>query len=315
MSHPVYLLSGEEFLADEALDRVRAETGADPLSEVSFDARVPAHELMGALETPSLLGGKRLVVITEAHGLLKEQSEAIKSYLESPNDSSVLVLVASGRTKVDADVKKKGAVVTLQAPTGRRLIGWLRDRAKTKGLKIDDRAAWALTDSVGGELRDLDGALDQLSTKLGAGAKIGVQEVKSVFSRLADERIWAFTDAVGERKLAPAMGALRRLYLQGEDPLPLLGALANQIRRLLRARRHADRGANAVADALGLPTWRAERIAMQARAYSEDELIEALAHLARADIEIKGGDLPPEAALERAVVLIVEGKKVQTAGR
>ena len=97
--NPVYLLSGEDFLADEALARVRDETGSDPLSEVSFEARAPAAELLGALTTPSLLGGVRLVVVRDAQDLLKEQATALESYLEDPSESSVLVLVASGRTR------------------------------------------------------------------------------------------------------------------------------------------------------------------------------------------------------------------------
>lgn len=47
----------------------------------------------------------------------------------------------------------------------------------------------------------------------------------------------------------------------------------------------------------------------QARSYSEDELVNAMVFLAEADVEMKGGDLPPQAALERAVVRIVERER------
>ncbi|MPZ70787.1 MAG: DNA polymerase III subunit delta [Actinobacteria bacterium] len=306
MSFPVYLLSGEEFLVDEALDRVRGETGCDPLAEITLPARTAGHEILGTLGTASLLGGCRLVIIESAQDMLKEQVEALTRYLESPSPSSILVLVATGRTKLDAQVKKIGALVSLEAPKGRKLASWVKDRARSKKMKIDERAPWALIDAVGNELRDLDAALDQLGTRLGPDGTIGVPQIKAAFARHADERIYSFTDAVGERKLPRAMELLRRLYDQGEDPLPLLGALTNHIRRLLRARRHADRGAAAVGDVLGMPGWRAERMATQARSYSEDELVDAMGFLAEADVEMKGGDLPPQAALERAVVKIVE---------
>ncbi len=306
MSFPVYLLSGEEFLVDEALDRVRNETGCDPLAEITLPARTPGHEILGTLGTASLLGGCRLVIIESAQDMLKEQVEALTRYLESPSPSSVLVLVATGRTKLDAQVKRIGALVSLEAPKGRKLATWVKDRARSKKLKIDERAPWALIEAVGNELRDLDAALDQLGTRLGPEGTIGVPQIKAAFTRHADERIYSFTDAVGERKLPRAMELLRRLYDQGEDPLPLLGALTNHIRRLLRARRHADRGSAAVGDVLGMPGWRAERMATQARSYSEDELVDAMGFLAEADFEMKGGDLPPQAALERAVVKIVE---------
>ena len=64
---------------------------------------------------------------------------------------------------------------------------------------------------------------------------------------------------------------------------------------------------NMVGDALGLPDWRAERLYRQARAYREEELVRVMEVLAETDVEMKGGDLPPDIALERAVVQIVDG--------
>jgi DNA polymerase-3 subunit delta len=307
MSHPVYVLAGEEFLVDEALDRVRAESEADPLSEAAFDARVSTVDLLTALETPSLLGGRRLVVVHGARDLVKDQVEAITRYLESPSPHSVLVLVSPGRTKLDPLAKKLGALVTLEAPKGRRLVAWIRSRAGNHGLRIDDRAAWTLIDTVGNELRDLDAAFAQMASALGRDARVTAAEVKRLFARLADERIYVFTDAVGDRRLAPAMTSLRRLLEQGEEPLVLFGALAAHVRRMLRARRIADQGAGVVGEYLGLPGWRAERLAKQARSYNENELVEAVQILAATDVEMKGGDVPPAAALEGAVVRIVEG--------
>ncbi len=305
MNDPVYLLAGEEFLVEEALEQVRAEARTDPLSEVSVSGNVTVPEMVTALETPSLLGGRRMVVVRDAEGLTKEAAQALSEYLESPSPHSVLVLVAAGRTRLDSSVKKLGRVINLDAPKGRRLVSWLRRRATERTMKLDDRAAWALIDSVGTDLRELDSALNQLETGLAAGARVGVAEVRNAFPRSADQRIYVFTDAVGDRRLALAMASLRRLLNQGEDPLVLFGALTAQVRRMLRARRYADQGGSAVGDALGLPTWRAERLSKQARLYRENELTDAVATLAVTDVEIKGGDLPSEAALERAVVHIV----------
>jgi DNA polymerase III subunit delta len=305
---PVYLITGEEFLVSEALDKVRAETGSDPLSELSFEARTPGHELLTALSTSSLLGGLRVVVVHNAQDLLKEQVEVLDGYLDSPSPNSVLVLVATGRTKLDAKVKKTGSVVALDAPKGRRLVSWIRQRAGAHSIKLDERAAWSLIDSVGSELRELDGALRQLATGIGDEKVATAADVKRAFPRAADQRLYTFTDAVGDRRLPLAMAHLRRLLDQGEEPLVIVGSLAAQLRRMLRARPHAESGTRAVEDALGLPRWRAERIGKQARAYKERELVDAVATLAATDLEIKGGDLSPAAALERAVVHILAGR-------
>jgi DNA polymerase III subunit delta len=312
---PVYLITGHELLAHEALAKLRAELGTDPLSEGSFDSSSPAAEIRSALETPSLLGGRRLVVVSGAHSLDKEGTESLAAYIESPSPSSILVLLAEGRTRLADPVRRVGEVVALEAPRGRRLVRWIRDRAALKGTTVDDRAGWALIDAVGTELRDLDGALEQLATASPAGGRASVEDVRKLFPRLADERIYVLTDAVGDRRLDTAMEALRRLLEQGEEPLVLFGAVVAHVRRLVLAREVVSGGAAAVARALGLPEWRAERVARQARSFREEELVAAVAALAAADVEMKGGDLPPEIALERAVIEIVERVPEESLGR
>ncbi|MEA2507414.1 MAG: polymerase subunit delta [Actinomycetota bacterium] len=304
MSKPAYLLKGSEFLADEALQKIRAESRTDPLSEVAFDPDAGGDEIVTALNTTSLLGGQRLVLVRGAHELKKDQAAPLLDYLEAPSPDSLLVLIAAGRTKFDDVVKRVGAVVTLEAPKGRRLVAWTRERARTYSLKLDDPAAWALVDAVGVELRDLDGALSQLSTALGVGSRVGREQIRAAFPRLADERMYVFTDAVGDRRLGVAMVALRRLLEQGDPPLVLFGALVAHVRRMLRARLVADQGAAAVGALLGLPEWRAQRLSKQTRSYREEELISAMGILAATDLELKGGE-SPEAALERAVVQII----------
>ena len=308
MNSNVYLLTGESFLADEALERIRAEAETDPLSEVLLDPDVAPSEILEVLGTPTLLGGRRLVVVHDAHELKKEAREEIERYVDNPSPSSVLVLVASGRTALTKVVERNGAVVALEVPKGRKLVSWLRERARARQLKLEDRGGWALVDAVGNELRDLDAALDQLLSALGPGAAVGAAEVRRTFPRAADERIFAFTDAVGERRLPVAMSTLRRLLDQEDAPLMVFGALVSHIRRLVVARTYADGGPRAVGDALGMPEWRAKKLHQQARSYRQEELSDAMQILADTDIEMKGGDLPPELALERAVIRIVEGR-------
>ena len=307
MSDAVYLIQGDPFLTEEALDRVLAESGADAFSVLTFDSASEQADVMNALMTRSLLGDRRVVVVHDAHDLPKAAVESLLGYVESPSPDIVLVLIAHGRTPLDKAVRASGTVLSLEAPRGRRLVSWIRERGRVKELKVDDRGAWAMIDSVGPELRDLDGALDQLVTAHGPGSRVGVAEVRHAFPRAADERIFALTDALGERRLDKAMTALRRLLDQGEEPLVVFGSIAAHFRKLIVARRVSGGGAKAVADALGMPSWRAEKMERQARSYREEDLVHAMGVLAEADLEMKGGDLPPPVALERAVVHIVEG--------
>jgi DNA polymerase III subunit delta len=244
-------------------------------------------------------------VVTDAQDLKKEQVEALERYLASPSPDTTLVLTASGRTKLDATVKRAGTVLSLDAPKGRALVTWLKRRGAEHKISLDDRGGWALVDAVGTDLRSLDGALTQLLSAHGEGASVGAKEVRRSFPRLAEERTFAFTDAVGERRLPVAMASLRRLLDQGDEPLALFGVLNGHLRRLLRARQVAGNGARAVGETLGMPEWRAERMLKQALSYREEELVAAMSVMAEADIDMKGEFPSSEAALERAVIRII----------
>ena len=305
----VYLVTGDPFLADEALERIRDEEGTDPLSETRLQGSATGAEIVEAASTASLFSDRRLVVVEEAEDLDKAAAEAVARYLEAPSPDNILVFVSGGRTKIDALVKKSGTVIALDPPKGRSLATWVRQRAAAHKLKVDDRAAYALTDSVGNGLRDIDAALGQLAVALGDGAKVSADAVRRAFPRHADERTFAFTDAVGERKLAPAVVALRRLLDQGDEPLALFGVLTAHLRRLLRARPYADAGPRDVASALGMPEWRAKKMIAQVRSYREDELVDALQLLATTDLDMKGEFPSPDAALERAVMKIITGTR------
>lgn len=301
-----YLITGDEFLATEESDRIRREAGADPLSEVVFDgAATDAAALGGALQTPSLLGGRRVVIVRNAHEIGKPAAEEIKASLGRDLDV-VLVLVASRRTPVDADVARAGTVVRVEPPKGRRLATWVTGRARSGGLKLDDRGAWALIEAIGTDLRDLESALDQLSTRLGPGARVGAADVKRIWPGVAEQRMYVLTDGVGDRRLGVAMASLRRLLAQGDEPLVIFGALVAHVRRLLHAHRLGS--AAQVGETLGMPPWRAERLLKQAHSYREDELVDALLLLADTDVQLKtgGGGPTAGAALERAVLSIVE---------
>ena len=302
-----YLFSGPSLLHDEALDQLRSTLDVDAMSETLLDPSAQPADFANAVGTASLFGPLRLVVVRHADDLTKEQGEALIPHIEAPSTDAVLVLLAEGRTKLDAVVKKHGSVVALEAPRGRRLAGWVRERGRRYGLRVDDSGAWALLDSVGDGLRDLDNALRQLQNLSASDHDVRADDVRVAFPRLSDQRIYSLTDAVGDRRADQAIPALRRLLDQGEEPLVLLGALAGHVRRMLVARRYTRSGPQSVADALGLPRWRAERLYKQANHYRDEELAGAIGLLAEADLELKSGagDEAAKAALETAVIRIV----------
>lgn len=298
---PAYLIVGDDpYLVSEALSEVLE--GIGELSVEEFDPGGDAGLILQALASSSMFGGRRAVVVRSLDEFPAEVHRQLASYLEDPNPDCLLVLVSrKSLPGVGPAVRKAGHVVEAGKGGRNELFGWLRKKAADSGLKASGDAVGALVEAVGEERLALAQALEELALALGGGGRLGVEEVRRQFQGRADTRVFAFVDSVASRRRGPALEALHRLLRQGEAPQALFWMLARHFRMLLLA---GDGAPARVAQSLGIPAWRAEKLVRQAGTFSQEELIRAYQTLALADHRMKTGEEPEGLTLERAVVSI-----------
>ena len=150
-------------------------------------------EITGACNTLPFMSEKRLVVIQGAERLKKAASEAIVSYLENPNDTTVLALIAEKLAKntrlykAIAKVDKK-AVIDCAPRSARELPQQVQQFAQSKGVTITRQAAEELISLVGESTVHLDGELTKMAIALGRGALIDLPEVQAHVARVAEPK-------------------------------------------------------------------------------------------------------------------------------
>jgi DNA polymerase-3 subunit delta len=315
VSHAAYLISGDDaFLVSQALDDVLKDGGHE-VEHVPPGADV--GQVLESLRTPSLFGGRRVVVLRDVEQLPAEAQRELAQYLGDPSPTGLLVLVAARPIpKLAQAVRGAGRVI--DAGRGRRgdVLTWLREQSRKAGLKASSDALNALLEAVGEERMALARALEELALAFGSGsaegrdardardARIGAEEVRRQFRGRADVRIFGFVDAVADRQTGPALEALHRLVRQGEAPYALFWTLSRHFRQLLSV---GDQGPALVARSLGMPDWRAEKLVRQARGFPAGALVRAYRALADADRRMKRSEGPEMLSLERAVVAITTG--------
>ncbi len=102
--------------------------------------------------------------------------------------------------------------------------------------------------------------------------------------------VWAFTDAVGERRVERALGWLDRLFDSTAEPV-LLAVLHRRIRELIETgdRLAAGERLTAIGRAMGIVSeFRMEKLRDQARLWTTAELVAALDGLVELDATVKG---------------------------
>jgi DNA polymerase-3 subunit delta len=306
---PAYLLAGDEpLLRDDALAAIEAAVLADGPRDFNLErlevGRNSPGRLEEALASLPIMAERRLVVLRETEGRGAKLDAAWGSVIEAwvsaadAASSTVLVVLASKVDKRNRWVKSfrdPALLVVCEAPKkARELAGFLAAESRRQGVDLDPEAAALLADRVGPQLLLLRQEIEKASLLAGPGERVERRHVEQAVSAVAEEPIWDLTDAIGEGRVADAVGLLSRLLAQGAAPPAILGALASHFRRLVRAGQ---------GESVGGPPFVVRKLEQQARRYPSRRLEICLRAIHRADVELKGGSvLRPERALEQLVL-------------
>lgn len=306
---PVYLIVGadelkREFVYGRLNERMAKLGDLDFNKDVLEGGSLAPDELTAACNTMPFMSEKRLVVIQSAERLKKAAQEAIVSYLESPNDTTVLALIAEKLAKntrlykAIAKVDKK-AVIDCSPLGARELPQQVQQFAQSKGVSITRPAAEELISLIGESTIHLDGELTKMAIALGRGAVIDLPEVQAYVARVAEPKPWHLSDALAERDATKCAVLLARMSAQ--SPFGLLTMCVNRIRDLLVAKDLQGQGTGALASALGRPDWQVKNYGRWASGFSEAELEAALVGAVACDRAMKTG-ADQQATFERWVL-------------
>ncbi|HVE91089.1 MAG TPA: DNA polymerase III subunit delta [Actinomycetota bacterium] len=314
----------DELLADEVVERLEAECGPDAeVLHVEPDGGdLPTME--EALFAPSLFSVTRLLVVRSAERLHASGTDRLIAASKRDAGGRVALVSVSERppSRLVKDLGPHAKVHRLQRPRRGELVAWVTKRMKSAGLTPGRDAASALIETVGGSLRDMANAVDQLAIRSGKGAKVEQDDVVRQFEKSAEQPVWALFDALLSRdRHQRSFDVLHMLLDQGHDAMAVLFALVSQTRLVIRARSAIERspglGDSQLAQVLGVSPGRAGVVKRQASAISWDTLLRMYDLFAEADVELKGGEvasqavmaspLPPVMVLERVLGGILSG--------
>jgi DNA polymerase III subunit delta len=298
---PAVLVVGDDpYLVSEAVSKALA--GIDHLSVEEVSPQEDRARVLQALESTSLFGGRRAVVVRGVDEAPAEVQRSFLAYLKDPNPDCLLVLTTSKSLSGLAEaVRKVGHVV--EAARGKRndLFGWLRDKARELDLRTSGDSMGVLLEAVGEERMALAQALEELSLALGPGGRVTPDAVRRQFKGRGQVNMFGFLDAAATGQTGIALQGLRRLLEQGESAQAILNAVARHFRSMMEV---GEGPAGRVAKEMGMHPFRAEKLVKQATAYSPPALAQCYREIAAADRRTKAGEEAEELALERAVVAV-----------
>src|SRR5256714_866085 len=168
------VVGDEELLATRAVAQIGAAArAADPeadMRELEAAALVPGE--LAELLSPSLFGGRRVLVVRNAQDARKDATAALLAYARHPDPDVCLVVVHAGGAKGKALADGLRAAGALVISAGRltrhkERVDFVRDEVRRVGGRCPENAAEAPLAAVGNDLRELAAACTQLMADTG----------------------------------------------------------------------------------------------------------------------------------------------------
>ena len=316
---PAVLLIGEEPYLRDACRKQLIEKFVSEAARTWAVSRYSASrgETQAALDqaqTMAMLSPQQVVFLEEAEAVEKlgeknreEAVEQLEAYLGNPAPFTVLVVEA---TKLDQRMKwgkllfEKTLVVQcgLGEDMGERqkaAVAFARTIAKEEHVEFEKGAAEDLAEFVAADLMRLKTEIEKLATFAGEKKFISRNDVSALVISEKTTTVWELADLLAARKSAKALEFLDRLLRDGEEPLPMVGAMAWMYRKLIEASevKGVTNGYQA-ARALGMRPDQAELALQASRKIPKAQLLAGLRVLQKADDRLKGGAEDARAVME-----------------
>lgn len=312
---PLRLVVGEEeFLRSRAVDEVvasvRAADSECDIRRVSAGgfAAGDLYELL----SPSLFASRRVIVLLDAENATKDVVTAVTDYATGESADDIHLVVShsgGGRAKalVPALTKAGAEVIECAAVTRPEdRVAFVRAEIRANGGTVDARAAAALVDAVGNDLRELSSAAAQLAVD--SGGQVDVEAVARYHRGRAEVTGFAVADRAVVGEAEEALEALRWALTVGVADVLIADALADGVRSIARVSSAGGASPYELANALGMPPWKVKRARQQARGWTDEGIAAAVHVVAELNAAVKGEAADPHYALERAVLDIAAAR-------
>lgn len=242
---PVIVLHGDEaHLKNNAITRLaQSLLGPDAdasMGLVPFDGKqCDFKTVKGELQTVSMFGSARVIVVHAADDFVTEHRPALEAYCDKPSSRSTLVLELKtwrANTKLAKKIAEMGLELDCSQLEGNALAKWLAEQAESQyGKQLTRDAAALLPELAGTSLTLLAQELAKLASFVGDGKRIGVDEVRQLVGGWKAETTWTMVNAIRDGKPGEALECIQKLLHAGEAPQKILGGMNFVFRRIANA--------------------------------------------------------------------------------
>jgi DNA polymerase-3 subunit delta len=313
---PAYMLCGKEpYYIDKVADYIEQNVLDEMARE--FDQTIiygkdltggDVSPIIGAARGFAMMGGYKVIIVKEAQNIKKW--EALAMYMDNPQPSTILVFCykygsPDKRLNLFKNWEKKGGVL-MESEQLRdyQVEKWIRDyvadeanRRKAKGeeaIRIDEKVAKILADSIGNDLTQIVGALQKLIDGRPEGVNvIDAALVERNIGISKDFNVFELQSALIAGDVVKANRITQYFASSKDHPMVKeLGILYGFFANLMIYHYLPDKSDRVAASALGVSPFFVKDYAAAAKRYSAGKTFAIIGYFREIDARSKGINNP-----------------------
>lgn len=305
-----YLLFGEEaYLKIQYKEKLlhALNPDDDTMNFTKYEGKgIEVREMIDLCETMPFFADYR-VVLVENSGFFKNKCDELADYMKTLPDYLRLVFVeeeVDKRSRMYKAVKACGSIGEFKQQDEKTLMRWAAGILGKNGRKITQRDVELLLSMTGTDMGNLRMELEKVISYTEGRDVVTGEDIRAVCTTQTTNKIFDMVRAVTEKNQKRALDLYYDLLTLREPPMRILFLLAKQFRQICLTKKLSGEGLSQteIASKLGVPSFVVRNLASCARAYTVEELENAVRDFVDAEEAVKTGTLGDVLSVELLIV-------------
>ncbi|MBO4679575.1 MAG: DNA polymerase III subunit delta [Lachnospiraceae bacterium] len=278
-------------------------------------------EVAGLLSTMPFMAEHRVIIVENSGWMSKSSGDdeasgkssgdgKLSTVIDGIKNISEDVIIIFAEEKVDKRSKlykaitSKGVAEEFDVQGEENLARWLMNQAKASGKTMTPATAMYLVSECGKDMFLLEKEMDKLIAWCLDRTGITVEDVDTVCTHQVNNKIFDMVTAIALHRQKEALALYYDLLVLRESPFHILTLLVRQYERMLAIKDATQKKVplSSLCGRLEMQDWLVKKIADQTRNISYKEIRRNLEACAKADEDIKNGNLTDSMSLELLIV-------------
>ena len=236
----LFVIHGEErFFHDQLLQNIENavftnKADKDLNYHLYYGTEISLSDLLSTCLSYPMLSDRKLVVVKEFDKLQITDQESFQKYLDNPQSTTILVLLAErfNRTKLYLNILQKSVVIKCKKMSETEIFQWTTAKLNETNIKADKETISFLVENTGTNLLRLSLEIEKIISFLEHGQSLTLDLISQITGFAREVNIFNFQKVLATKNLKSSLKIGSHLLEQGEFLAGILPAIFTFFRRM-----------------------------------------------------------------------------------